>query len=187
MSVAFRRDSDEEHLEPKFELPIPPGPNLVTPRGLALIGERIAELEAQLEGNGDSAARTALQRDLRYWKARQITAELAPVPTGDKVEFGSEVSISLNGHRRTFQIVGDDEADPAAGLLSFAAPVEPGDDGSRAWRCSSVCRRNRRHRDSRGHGGCPEIGVAGIRPRVRQESTLQWPIRERLDRGAQRQ
>ena len=37
MSVAFCRESDEEHLEPKFELPIPPGPNLVTPRGLALI------------------------------------------------------------------------------------------------------------------------------------------------------
>ena len=37
MSVAFRRESDEEHLEPKFELPIPPGPNLVTPRGLTLV------------------------------------------------------------------------------------------------------------------------------------------------------
>ncbi|MGZ3172811.1 MAG: GreA/GreB family elongation factor, partial [Croceibacterium sp.] len=45
MSVAFRRDSDEEHLEPKFELPIPPGPNLVTARGLQMIGDRIAELE----------------------------------------------------------------------------------------------------------------------------------------------
>ena len=134
MSVAFRRDSDEEHLEPKFELPIPAGPNLVTPRGMALIGERIAELEAQLETGADDTARTALQRDLRYWKARQVTARLAGIPTGDKVEFGSEVSISLNGQRRTFQIVGDDEADPAAGLLSFTAPLsrammgaEPGD------------------------------------------------------------
>ena len=42
MSVAFRRDSDEEHLEPKFELPIPPGPNFVTPAGLAQIEERVA-------------------------------------------------------------------------------------------------------------------------------------------------
>ena len=42
MSVAFRRESDEEHLEPKFELPFPPGPNLVTPRGLALIEGRNA-------------------------------------------------------------------------------------------------------------------------------------------------
>ena len=134
MSVAFRRDSDEEHLEPKFELPIPPGPNLVTPRGLALIGERIAALEAELAACRDDVARTGLQRDLRYWQARQVTAELAPAPAGDKVEFGSEVVIALNGRRRTFHIVGDDEADPAAGLLSFTAPLsramtgaEPGD------------------------------------------------------------
>ena len=45
MSVAFRRESDEEHLEPKFELPVPPGPNFVTPAGLALIEARVAELE----------------------------------------------------------------------------------------------------------------------------------------------
>ena len=44
MSVAFRRDGDEEHLEPKFEIPIPPGPNRVTERGLALIEERLADV-----------------------------------------------------------------------------------------------------------------------------------------------
>ena len=38
MSVAFRRESDEEHLEPKFEIPIPVGPNLVTARGARLKG-----------------------------------------------------------------------------------------------------------------------------------------------------
>ena len=48
MSVAFRRDSDEEHLEPKFELPIPLGPNLVTARGLELLETKVAELEAAL-------------------------------------------------------------------------------------------------------------------------------------------
>ncbi len=49
MSVAFRRDSDEEHLEPKFELPIPPGPNFVTPAGLAQIEARVTELQALVE------------------------------------------------------------------------------------------------------------------------------------------
>ena len=48
MSVAFRRESDDEHLEPKFELPIPPGPNLVTPAGRVLIEDRIRTLEASL-------------------------------------------------------------------------------------------------------------------------------------------
>jgi transcription elongation GreA/GreB family factor len=134
MSVAFRRESDEEHLEPKFELPIPPGPNLVTRRGLALIGERVTALEAGIAKATDEAARAPLQRDLRYWSARQVSAELAPVPAGDKVEFGVDVTIRLRGAGKTFRIVGDDEAEPAAGLLSFNAPLaramlgaEPGD------------------------------------------------------------
>lgn len=123
MSVAFRRESDEEHLEPKFELPIPAGPNLVTARGQALIEERIAELEAMLSGQDDAAEVAKIQRDLRYWNTRRITAELAPVPAGDKVEFGTRVSILLNDRPKTLQIVGDDEAVPAAGRLSFNAPL----------------------------------------------------------------
>ena len=84
MSVAFRREGDEEHLEPKFEIPIPPGPNLVTPRGRRLIDEKVAELEttvARLEAEGaeDTEVKTA-RRDLRYWQTRQITAEPAPRP-----------------------------------------------------------------------------------------------------------
>jgi transcription elongation GreA/GreB family factor len=123
MSVAFRRESDEEHLEPKFELPIPAGPNLVTPAGLALIRDRIAELEAKLEDGADEAAIATLRRDLRYWQTRQITAEVVPPPGGQRVEFGARVRIRLNGVRKAFAIVGDDEADPAAGLISFTAPL----------------------------------------------------------------
>jgi transcription elongation GreA/GreB family factor len=123
VSVAFRRESDEEHLEPKFELPIPAGPNLVTAQGMALIQQRRAELKARLGCGGDPAVIAALERDLRYWDNRQITAELAPIPKGDRVEFGTEVSILLNGKPRKLRIVGDDEADPAAGLISFNAPL----------------------------------------------------------------
>ena len=123
MSVAFRRDTDEEHLEPKFELPIPLGPNLVTPRGLALIGSRVAELESQIAEAIDEVALATLKRDLRYWQTRQITAEVAPASAGDSVEFGVRVTVLLNGKPRTFEIVGDDEADPAAGLISFTAPL----------------------------------------------------------------
>jgi transcription elongation GreA/GreB family factor len=122
MSVAFRRESDEEHLEPKFELPIPAGPNLVTPRGLALIERRIGELEAGL-GGAEEAAVAEIRRDLRYWNTRRITAELAPVPAGDKVEIGTRVNLLLNGKPRTLQIVGADEAEPASGLVSFNAPL----------------------------------------------------------------
>ena len=124
MSVAFRRDGDEEHLEPKFEIPIPPGPNLVTARGLVQIGERLADLEARLTGEpGDEAAIAALKRDLRYWQTRQITAELVPDPAGDCVEIGTTVAFRHNGKQRVLAIVGDDEADPASGLVSFSAPL----------------------------------------------------------------
>ena len=127
MSVAFRRDGDEEHLEPKFEIPIPPGPNLVTARGLALIEAQVAALTAVLAKLADRAEEDAAvksaKRDLRYWQTRQITAELMPVPHGDAVAFGTRVTVRLNGAERSLQIVGDDEADPANGLIAFSAPL----------------------------------------------------------------
>jgi transcription elongation GreA/GreB family factor len=123
MSVAFRREGDEEHLEPKFEIPIPPGPNLVTPRGLALIGERVTALEAELAGETDEERIKTAKRDLRYWQTRQITAELVPVPTCETVEIGTTVTFRMGGKQRVLAIVGDDEANPAGGLISFSAPL----------------------------------------------------------------
>ena len=122
MSVAFRRESDEEHLEPKFELPIPPGPNLVTPRGLALIEARVAELQASIAVAPEDR-REALRRDLRYWNTRRTTAEVAPPPGAGEVALGSRVTFRLNGRERTVTIVGTDEADPATGRIGFQAPL----------------------------------------------------------------
>ena len=123
MSVAFRRESDEEHLEPKFEIPIPPGPNLVTEHGLAMIQAKVVELEALLATLTDEEEIKAARRELRYWGTRQATAQLVPLPDGETVEFGCSVTFRLNGQERTIRIVGDDEADPAAGLISFSAPL----------------------------------------------------------------
>lgn len=127
MSVAFRREGDDEHLEPKFEIPIPPGPNLVTPRGLALIDAKVAELENEIARLADSEAEPArieaARRDLRYWQTRQITAELVPPATGDTVEIGTTVTFRHNGKQRKLTIVGDDEADPGAGRIAFSAPL----------------------------------------------------------------
>jgi transcription elongation GreA/GreB family factor len=123
MSVAFRREGDDEHLEPKFEHPIPVGPNLVTARGLQLIKDRVAELQAKVAALTDEVALKIAKRDLRYWNTRQSTAELPPVPSGNKVEFGTRVTFMLNGKEKTLSLVGDDEADPASGLVSFSAPI----------------------------------------------------------------
>ncbi len=122
MSVAFRRESDEEHLEPKFELPIPPGPNLVTARGLALIEARKGDLDVAI-ATATPEQLPALQRDLRYWSARLATAQLAPQATGEIVAFGTSVTIEQDGKRRTLAIVGHDESDPAAGRIAFTAPL----------------------------------------------------------------
>lgn len=123
MSVAFRRDSDEEHLEPKFELPIPVGPNLVTANGLALIRKRTAELEAFVAAGADEAALDEAKRALRYWRTRRSTAELAPPPQDGEVGFGSRVAFRQDGTLRRIDIVGHDEADPAAGRIAFSAPL----------------------------------------------------------------
>jgi len=123
MSVAFRRESDDEHLEPKFELPIPPGPNLVTARGFALIEARLAEVEARLTPELSEEERKAVLRDARYWRHQFTSAAVVPLPDGETVAIGTVVTIDQDGKLRTLEIVGHDEADPQAGLLVFSAPL----------------------------------------------------------------
>ena len=123
MSVAFRRESDEEHLEPKFELPIPPGPNYVTPAGLALIEARVAELEAAVAAGGTEDALKALQRDLRYWHQRHSTTIPAPAPAPGAVGIGSTVTFTLRDKQQTMTITGHDEANPTQGKIAFASPL----------------------------------------------------------------
>ena len=123
MSVAFRRESDEEHKEPRFELPIPPGPNLVTAAGLRQAEARVAELKALIAAGPDEARLAEAQRDLRYWSTRLATAELAPPPPPGEAAFGSRVTFRQNGRERVVDLVGDDEADPAAGRIAFSAPL----------------------------------------------------------------
>lgn len=123
MSVAFRRESDEEHKEPKFELPLPAGPNPVTARGLALIEAKAAELEAAVAAESEEEAREGLKRELRYWNTRRTTAVLAPPPEEGVAGIGTRVRIRLAGKERVIDIVGHDEADPAADRLAFSAPL----------------------------------------------------------------
>ena len=123
MSVAFRRESDEEHLEPRFELPIPPGPNLVTPRGLAQIEARAADYEALLATPQSGEARKATLRDARYWRQRLASAVLASAPTGDTVAIGTRVTFLRDGASRTLTITGHDESDPATDRVAVTAPL----------------------------------------------------------------
>jgi len=123
MSVAFRRESDDEHKEPEYELPIPVGANLVTPRGARLLAEEVARLEAAVAAAPDDEARKKLMRQLRYFGTRKATAEIQPAPAADVVGIGSRVAYRLNGTERHVTIVGHDEAEPAAHRIAFTAPL----------------------------------------------------------------
>jgi transcription elongation GreA/GreB family factor len=123
VSVAFRRESDEEHLEPKFELPIPPGPNPVTARGYRLIEERVTALEAAVQAEANDEARKVIVRELRYWRTRLASAEIVPSRESEEAVFGSRVRYRLNGREQEIVIVGYDEADRADGTVSQDAPL----------------------------------------------------------------
>jgi len=133
MSVAFTREEDAEAQAANLpDRPISPHPNLVTPSGLAALDAAVAEARAayaaaQVEG-GVAADRTAMARatrDLRYVTARRATAQLvAPDAPADRVVFGRRVTLDReDGRRQVFRIVGEDEADPAQGAISYVSPV----------------------------------------------------------------
>lgn len=123
MSVAFRRESDEEHLEPRFELPIPAGPNLVTARGLKQIQARHDMIEASLQGQLSDDDRKTVLREARYWRQRLASAQLAPRPDGERVAIGTRVSFAQDGQARTIDVVGHDESEPSVGRIAFTAPL----------------------------------------------------------------
>jgi transcription elongation GreA/GreB family factor len=133
MSVAFTREEDSEAAAADLpDRPVSPHPNLVTPQGLAqletaLAAARAAYSAAQAEG-GVSADRTAMARatrDLRYYGARRASAQLRETPgRPDRVAFGSAVTFEReDGRTQTFRIVGEDEAEPAAGSVSYLSPL----------------------------------------------------------------
>lgn len=133
MSVAFTREEDYEAQAANLpDRPISPHPNLVTREGLAAIeaalnDARAAYAAAQGTG-GVSADRTAMARatrELRYWSARRASAQLTePAVLAGQVQFGRSVRIARDdGREQTFRIVGEDQADPSAGLISYVSPL----------------------------------------------------------------
>jgi transcription elongation GreA/GreB family factor len=64
-------------------------------------------------------------RDLRYFGARLGSARrIEPVVGPDRVVFGCTTAVEReDGRSQTFQIVGEDEADPAEGSISYVSPL----------------------------------------------------------------
>ena len=73
----------------------------------------------------DKAQVATAGRELRYWTARRSNAEVVePIADHTEVRFGHRVTIETEGgKRRTFRIVGEDQADPAKGMVPYVAPI----------------------------------------------------------------
>lgn len=129
MSRAFtKEDDDTEAIAMIGERPVSPHRNLVTAEGLKQIEAEMARLRdafSQAEKTQERVAVATHLRDLRYWTARRETAELSEPEAGsDVVRFGMSVTIEAeDGTRRTWRIVGEDEADAARGSVSHVSPM----------------------------------------------------------------
>jgi transcription elongation GreA/GreB family factor len=135
MSRAFVKESETDAIvEDLPERPQSPHPNYVTPTGLALLErERAVLLEKRrqlLQGSQDDIAQAEtlrhVERDIRYLDGRierAIYIDPANQPRGEAA-FGALVSVvDEDGKRHNFQIVGEDEANAAAGKVSWVSPL----------------------------------------------------------------
>jgi transcription elongation GreA/GreB family factor len=128
MSRAFVKELDGADGDELPELAISPHRNLVTVEGLAMIDANLKRLDADLSGartTGDRAAAARAERDLRYWRSRRASAEVVvPQQQPEIVRFGNRVELRMeSGATLHFRIVGEDESDPAAGLISWVSPL----------------------------------------------------------------
>ncbi len=137
MSRAFVREGDAEDALP--ERALSPHPNFVTARGLAQLESRLRGLErerSEARAAGERRRLAEVERDLRYYAARRASAQLvAPqAPPGARsgagadppaqLRFGALARVRMpDGVERAFRVVGEDEAEPAAGLVSHASPL----------------------------------------------------------------
>jgi len=135
MSRAFTKESDDDLVAGELpERPVPAHANYVTPRGHEQLQARVKALHEQHErlageSQDDSAARQKrreVERDLRYFSV-QLERATVVNPDGqprDEVHFGAAVKMrDGDGKTHHFTLVGDDEADVAAGKISWASPL----------------------------------------------------------------
>ena len=134
MSVAFTKEDSAETASETLlpDRPISPHPNLVTATGLKALELQLQQAREAFEAansiedvNERRRQSANPLREARYFAARVRSAQMMPDPTSiDVVAFGSIVTFRRgDGRVQTYRIVGEDEADPKAGSISFVSPV----------------------------------------------------------------
>jgi len=134
VSVAFTKEESAETASETLlpDRPISAHPNLVTEAGLKALEAQLHEAQAayeaaqRIEDVNERRREAALPlRDARYFASRLRTAQVMPAPANtDTIAFGSTVTFRRgDGRVQTYAIVGEDEADPRRGMISYVSPV----------------------------------------------------------------
>ncbi len=134
LSVAFTKEESAETASETLlpDRPVSPHPNLVTEAGLKALelqlqhARQAYDATSTIEDVNERRRQAASPlRDLRYFAERIRTAQVVPDPPSiDTVAFGSTVTFSRDdGRVQKYRIVGEDEADPKGGTISYVSPV----------------------------------------------------------------
>jgi transcription elongation GreA/GreB family factor len=134
LSVAFTKEDSAETASETLlpDRPVSTHPNLVTEAGLRALefqlqqAREVYETAQKIEEVNERRRQAAGPlRDVRYFAARVRTAQIISNPTStDTVAFGTTVTFRrADGRVQKYRIVGEDEADPKTGSISFVSPV----------------------------------------------------------------
>ncbi|AOS41090.1 GreA/GreB family elongation factor [Pseudomonas brassicacearum] len=131
MSRAFvNEDNAAAQADQPVERQVSAQPNYVTPTGLAQLQARVAELQAlhaQQASRGELADKQRiadLERDLRYFTQRLQSAQVVAPTSSDQVRIGHWVTfVDEQDHEQRVQLVGEDQADAASGLINWGSPL----------------------------------------------------------------
>jgi transcription elongation factor GreB len=130
MSKAFTKEDDVDG--PPVARPRVAGRRLLTPEGHAQAleewvrrrGEERPRLLQDTSVRGREALRAAEARLLELSSLLEAAEVVEAAPEGSPASFGAWVTtVDEAGHHTTVRLVGPDEANPRAGLLSVASPV----------------------------------------------------------------
>ncbi|MBP0946202.1 GreA/GreB family elongation factor [Pseudomonas alliivorans] len=132
MSRAFvNEDNAAADANQPVERTVSEQPNYVTAHGLVLLQQQVSDLQSQhsaqttLGDNADKQRLADLERDLRYFNQRLQSAQVVtPALSTEKVQIGSWVTFADEDDRQQrVQLVGEDQADAANGLINWGSPL----------------------------------------------------------------
>ena len=132
MSRAFvNEDNAAAQADQPVERQVSEQPNRLTAQGLAQLQAKVAQLQGQHSDEAakgeqaDKQRQADLERDLRYFNQRLQSAQVVtPATSTQKVQIGSRVTFAdEHSAEQTVQLVGEDQADAAAGLINWGSPL----------------------------------------------------------------